>query len=104
MTQLTFDQFIHPLSEFPKIVNLDGSDEPMLDLYTMAGLMLYSACANNNRAASDRAISTSALNAGLVDVQLLFERCKTGDRAAILQMTTLIVSGLETSLHKLKPV
>jgi hypothetical protein len=104
MTQLTFDQFVHPLSEFPQVVNLYGSDEPILDLYTMAGLVLYAACANNNRAASEYALLTSAINAGLVDVQLLFEQCKTGDRAATLQMISLIVAGLEHRLDELKLV
>ncbi|MFH7026442.1 MAG: hypothetical protein ACHBN1_13800 [Heteroscytonema crispum UTEX LB 1556] len=104
MTQLTFSQFIHPLSEFPKVVNPKGEDKPMIDLYTMAGVILYTACANNNHRARESALSTSAINARLVDVQLLFERCQAGDRAAILQMITLIVSGLETRDEKLKPV
>ncbi len=99
MTQLTFEQFIHPLSEFPKVVNLNGVDEPMLDLYTMAGLILYTACANNNLMARDNMLDASTINAGLVDVQLLFEQCKTGDRAAILQMISMIVSGLETKFE-----
>jgi hypothetical protein len=104
MTQLTFSQFIHPLSEFPKVVNPKGEDEPMMDLYTMAGVILYTACANNNCHARERALLTSAMNARRVDVQLLFEQCQTGDRAAILQMITLIVSGMETRDEKLKTV
>jgi hypothetical protein len=104
MTQLTFDQFVHPLSQFPKVVNLYDSDEPMLDLYTMAGLVLYSACAKNNPVASEYALLTSAVNAGLVDVQLLLEKCRTGDQAATLQMISLIVSGMETRLDELKLV
>ncbi|MBD0261245.1 MAG: hypothetical protein ICV78_00580 [Tolypothrix sp. Co-bin9] len=101
MTQLTFDQFVHPLSNFPQIVNNNG-DQPMLDMYTMAGVVLYTACANNNLKASENTVLKSAIETGLVDVHLLFERCKTGDRAAILQMISLIVSGLETNIEKLK--
>jgi hypothetical protein len=99
MTQLTFDQFIHPLSEFPKVVNLNGNDEPMLDFHTMAGMILYTACANNNQKAKENSLQTSAINAGLVDTELLFERCKTGDRGAILQMISLIASGMETKVE-----
>lgn len=101
MNQLTFDQFIHPLSEFPKVVNIN-SDEPMLDFHTMAGMILYSACANNNQSAKDNSLETSAINAGLLDTELLFERCKTGDRGAILQMISLIASGMESKLETLK--
>jgi hypothetical protein len=99
MTQLTFEQFVHPLSEFPKVINPHNNDEPMLDVYTMAGIMLFTACANNNQAAREGALNTSAINAGLVDVKLLYARCKMGDRAAILQMISLIASGLETKLQ-----
>ncbi len=99
MTQLTFDQFIHPLSEFPHGINSHNADEPMLDLYTMAGLILYTACANNNFNATNYTFSTSAVNLGIKDVQLLFERCKVGDRSAILQITNLIVTGLQTRLE-----
>ncbi|MBW4564686.1 MAG: hypothetical protein KME32_26905 [Mojavia pulchra JT2-VF2] len=102
MTQLTFDQFIHPLSEFPKIELLNGDDEPMLDLYTMAGLILYTACANNNLSAKENILEVLTTNAGLVDAQQLFERCQMGDRAAILQTIAFIVSGLETKLDILK--
>lgn len=98
MTQLTFDQFVHPLSEFPSIVNIEGSDEPMLDMYTMAGVLLYSACANGNLQAQENILETLAAHTEL-DAHLLFERCKMGDRAAILQTTSLIVSGLERSLE-----
>jgi hypothetical protein len=98
MTQLTFNQFIHPLSDFPNVVNMGGSDEPMLDLYTMAGLILYTACANNNQNAKQNTLEVSAMNAGQVDVRKLFERCKTGDRAAILEMISLMVCGLETRI------
>ncbi|MCV3215081.1 hypothetical protein OGM63_16440 [Plectonema radiosum NIES-515] len=101
MTQLTFDHFVHPLSNFPQVVNNNG-DEPMLDMYTMAGVVLYTACANNNLKASENTVLKSAIETGLVDVHLLFDRCKTGDRAAILQMISLIVSGLETNIEKLK--
>jgi hypothetical protein len=101
MTQLTFDQFVHPLSNFPQIDNSNG-DEPMLDMYTMAGLVLYTACANNNLKVSENILLKSAIETELVDVPLLFERCKIGDRAAILQMISLMVSGLETKIEKLK--
>jgi len=103
MTQLTFDQFVHPLSNFPQIVN-NNAEEPMLDMYTMASVVLYTACANNNLKASENTLLKSAIEAGLVDVHLLFERCKTGDKAAILQMISLIASGLETNIEKLKLV
>jgi hypothetical protein len=98
MTQLTFEQFIHPLSEFPKVISINGDEDPMFDFYTMAGVILYTACANNNRKASKHILSTSAINAGMVNVEVLFERCKKGDRAAILQMISLIASGMETNL------
>lgn len=98
MTELTFDQFFHPLSEFPNVVHHLDNDEPMLDFHTMAGLVLYAACANNHSQASEEILSTSAINAGLVDVEGLFERCKTGDRAAILQMVTLMAAGMETKI------
>jgi hypothetical protein len=103
MTQLTFKQFVHPLSEFPNITNPNSSDAPRLDLYTMAGLILYTACANNNIKARKEALLMSAMNAGMLDVQLLFQRCQAGDRAAILQMITLIVSGLDARVEKLEP-
>jgi hypothetical protein len=74
----------------------------MLDVYTMAGMMLYAACANSNPNASDYILSTSAINAGLVDVDSLFERCQTGEKAAILQMISLIASGMETRIDELK--
>ncbi|MBW4512997.1 MAG: hypothetical protein KME64_41920 [Scytonematopsis contorta HA4267-MV1] len=98
MTQLTFEQFIHPLSEFPKVVSLNGDEDPMFDFYTMAGVILYTACANDNYQASEHILTTSAINAGMLDVELLFEQCKKGDRAAILQMISLIASGMETNL------
>ncbi|NJL10675.1 MAG: hypothetical protein HC908_12260 [Calothrix sp. SM1_7_51] len=98
MTQLTFDQFLHPLSEFPQVINPNNTGEPMLDFHTMAGLVLYAACANNHQQASEEILSTSAINAGIVDVEVLFERCKTGDRAAILQMISLMASGMETNI------
>ncbi|MDJ0736771.1 MAG: hypothetical protein QNJ47_22350 [Nostocaceae cyanobacterium] len=104
MTQLTFEQFIHPLSEFPTVMHPLGADQPMLDVYTMAGMMLYAACVNNNLNASDYTLSTSAINAGLVDVDSLFERCKKGEQAAILQMISLIASGMETRIDELKLV
>ncbi len=104
MTKLTFSQFVHPSSKFPNIVNLNGTDEPMLDLYTMAGLILYTACANNNAKARENALLTSAKNARMADVHQLFEQCKKGERAAILKMITLIVSGMETRVEKLEPV
>ena len=101
MTQLTFDHCFHPLSNLPQIVN-NNADEPMLDMYTMASVVLYTACANNNLKASENTLLKSAIETGLVDVHLLFDRCKTGDRAAILQMISLIASGLETNIEKLK--
>jgi hypothetical protein len=104
MTKLTFSQFLHPASKFPNIVNLRGNGEPMLDLYTMAGVILYTACANNNAKARENALSTSAKNARMADVQQLFEQCKKGDRTAILKMITLIVSGMETRVQKLETV
>ncbi len=60
MTQLTFDQFIHPLSDFPNVVHHEDSDEPMLDMYTMAGVLLFSACANNNLNAKENILETLA--------------------------------------------
>jgi hypothetical protein len=104
MTQLTFDQFLHPLSEFPQVANMAGMDEPMLDLYTMAGVILYTACANNNRKAREKALEASAMNAGLVDVNLLFKRCQKGDRGAILEMISLIVSGMEAEFEEVEIV
>ncbi|MBW4642129.1 MAG: hypothetical protein KME23_03785 [Goleter apudmare HA4340-LM2] len=104
MTQLTFDQFVHPLSDFPNVVNFNSGEEPMLDLYTMASMILYSACANNNLSAQENALEALATNGGLVDVNSLFERCKAGDRGAILQTIALIVAGLETKLENLKLV
>ena len=98
MTKLTFDQFVHPLSEFPKIVHQEGSDEPMLDMYTMAGVLLYAACANNNIKAKENILATLASHVEL-DAKILFERCQIGDRAAILQTISLIVTGLESSLE-----
>ncbi|BAY27736.1 hypothetical protein NIES2100_75610 [Calothrix sp. NIES-2100] len=98
MTQLTFDQFVHPLSEFPKIVHLEGTDEPMLDMYTMAGILLYAACANNNIKAKENILETIAEHEEL-DAEILFARCQIGDRAAILQTMSLIVSGMESSLE-----
>jgi hypothetical protein len=98
MIQLTFDQFIHPLSDFPNIVHNEDSDEPMLDMYTMAGVLLFSACANNNLNAKEHIIETLASNTEL-DAHLLVERCQRGDRAAILQTISLIVTGLESSLE-----
>jgi hypothetical protein len=98
MTQLTFDQFIHPLSEFPNVVHLENSDEPMLDMYTMAGVLLFSACANHNLNATENILETLATHPEL-DSHLLFERCQRGDRAAILQTISLIVTGLESSLE-----
>ncbi|MBD2208780.1 hypothetical protein H6G64_19045 [Calothrix sp. FACHB-156] len=103
MTQLTFEQFVHPLSEFPNIVQIEGSDEPMLDLYTMAGLVLYTACANNNLHARENIVQTLA-NYPELDGDVLFDRCQMGDRAAILQMISLIVSGLESNLEALTVV
>ncbi|AKG20268.1 hypothetical protein [Calothrix sp. 336/3] len=103
MKKLSFNQFIHPLSQFPSVVNLQGADEPSLDFYTMASVILYTACANNNRKAKEHLFQVSAANAGKIDFQLLFERCQTGDRAAILQMISLIVSGLESKSERLKP-
>ncbi|AFY31776.1 hypothetical protein Cal7507_1305 [Calothrix sp. PCC 7507] len=102
MTQLTFDQFVHPLSDFPNVVSHNSGDEPMLDVYTMASMILYSACANNNPRARENTLDAMARNGGLVDIHSLFERCKTGDRGAILQTIALIVSGLETKLENLK--
>ncbi|WP_017655259.1 hypothetical protein [Fortiea contorta] len=102
MTQLTFDQFVHPLSEFPNVVSLNGAEEPMLDMYTMASMILYSACANNNLGARENTLEALANNGGLVDVNSLFERCQMGDRGAILQTITLIVSSLETKIEHLK--
>ncbi|CDN17177.1 MAG: hypothetical protein HRU34_01540 [Richelia sp.] len=104
MTKLTFDQFIHPLSEFPQVSNMAAMDEPVLDLYTMAGVILYTACANNNPKARERTLETSALNAGLVDVNLLFNRCSKGDRGSILEMISLIVSGMEAEFEEVKTV
>ncbi|MBD2204696.1 hypothetical protein H6G33_07085 [Calothrix sp. FACHB-1219] len=98
MTQLTFDQFVHPLSEFPSIVHLEDSDEPMLDMYTMAGVLLYAACANGNLKAQENILETLAAHREL-DGNVLFERCRMGDRAAILQTTSLIVAGLENSME-----
>jgi hypothetical protein len=102
MTQLTFDQFVHPLSDFPNVVSLNSS-EPMLDVYTMASMILYSACANNNVSARENALEALANHGGL-DVHSLFERCKTGDRGAILQAIALIVASMETKLENLKLV
>ncbi|MEA5570603.1 hypothetical protein [Calothrix sp. UHCC 0171] len=100
MTQLNFSQFIHPRSQFPYVANVNG-DEPMLDLYTMAGLILYTACANNNQNARENALEVSRASARnhQIDVKKLFERCKTGDRAAILEMITLMVPGLQTRVE-----
>ncbi|MBF2063997.1 MAG: hypothetical protein IGS39_06165 [Calothrix sp. C42_A2020_038] len=103
MTQLSFSQFIHPLSNFPNVANHYGNDEPMMDVYTMAGIILYSACANNNLNAKVNTLEVSAANAGLVDVRSLFERCKTGDRTAILEMIGLMAAGLEKRIQKLEP-
>ncbi len=102
MTPLTFEQFIHPLSEFPQVENIAGTDEPILDFYTMAGVILYTACAHGNRKAREKALETSAMNAGLVDVNLLFRRCQKGDRGAILEMISLIVSGMESSFEEVQ--
>lgn len=104
MTQLTFDQFVHPLSDFPNVVNFNGSDEPMLDLHTMASMILYSACANNNVGARENALEALASNGGKLDVNALFARCQAGDRGAILQAIALIVAGLEAKLENLKLV
>jgi hypothetical protein len=104
MTQLTFSQFIHPLSNFPNVTHHHGSDEPMMDVYTMAGLILYSACANDNLKAKANTLEVSAIHAGLVDVRSLFERCKSGDRTAILEMIRLMAAGLENRIQKLEPV
>jgi hypothetical protein len=101
MIQLTFEQFLHPLSEFPNVVHLEDSDEPMLDMYTMAGVLLFSACANNNLNARENILETLA-NHEELDAHLLFERCQKGDRAAILQTISLIVSGLESNLETLE--
>lgn len=101
MTQLTFDQFVHPLSDFPNVVSLN-SNEPVLDVYTMASMILYSACANNNLSARENALEALANHGGLVDVHSLFERCNKGDRGAILQAIALIVSSLEAKLENLK--
>jgi hypothetical protein len=98
MTQLNFSQFIHPRSQFPSVVNI-ASDEPMLDFYTMAGLILYTACANNNQKAAANALEVSKASAGHIDVKKLFERCQTGDRAAILEMIALMVPGLQTRVE-----
>ncbi|MDJ0674240.1 MAG: hypothetical protein QNJ36_02370 [Calothrix sp. MO_167.B42] len=102
MTPLTFEQFIHPLSEFPQVENIAGTDEPVLDLYTMAGVILYTACAHGNRKAKEKALEISGMNAGLVDVNLLFRRCQKGDRGAILEMISLIVSGMESSFEEVQ--
>ncbi|MDJ0619132.1 MAG: hypothetical protein QNJ63_20725 [Calothrix sp. MO_192.B10] len=104
MTKLSFDQFIHPLSEFPQVVNIAEADEPMLDLYTMAGVILYTACAHENQKAKTKALEASAVNAGLVDVNLLFKRCQRGDRGAILEMISLMVAGMENSFEEVKTV
>lgn len=104
MTQLTFSEFIHPSSNFPNVANHYGSDEPMMDVYTMAGLILYSACANNNLNAKANTLEVSAVNAGLVDVRSLFEQCQAGDRTAILEMIGLMAAGLENRIQKLEPV
>jgi hypothetical protein len=103
MTQLTFDQFVHPLSDFPNVVSLNN-DEPMLDVYTMASMILYSACANNNLSARENTLEALANNVGMVDVHSLFERCKTGDRGAILQAIALIVASMETKIENLRLV
>lgn len=103
MTELTFSEFIHPLSNFPNVTNHYGS-EPMMDVYTMAGLILYSACANNNSRAKANTLEVSAVNAGQVDVRSLFEQCQAGDRTAILEMIGLMAAGLENSIQKLEPV
>ena len=103
MTELTFSEFIHPLSNFPNVTNHYGS-EPMMDVYTMASLILYSACANNNSRAKANTLEVSAVNAGLVDVRSLFEQCQAGDRTAILEMIGLMAAGLENRIQKLEPV
>jgi hypothetical protein len=70
----------------------------MLDLYTMAGLILYTACTNNNQNVTAKALEVSKASAAHVDVKRLFERCKTGDRAAILEMIALMVPGLQAKV------
>ncbi len=104
MTQITFEQFVHPLSEFPQVVYPNNADEPMLDVYTMAGMMLYAACCDNNSTASEYVLSKSAINAGLVDTDSLFNRCKIGEKAAIFQMISLIASAMEIEIDELKPL
>lgn len=69
MTTLTFEQFIHPLSEFPQVENLAGTDEPTLDFYTMAGVILYTACVHDNQKARKKSL-------GNISYECRIGRCK----------------------------